>query len=189
MKATLKSSLLSLFIIAAMSCKQKEEAKKALNQNTSINKQDNNQPKYFYITLKAIFKKNDFVSVFYTQDQNEVFNANQVLTKEVEASTEIQDIIIEMPKEDYPYNIRLDLGSNKDQLSVVIDECVLHYGSKAFKIKAKDFPKYFNFNDGVVMNADSTSFTLKTYKSNNVDFYDPFIIGNDEMINVLMIEL
>lgn len=191
MKAILKSSLISLFIIGAMSCKQKEETKTASNQNQSTpsNSLETNKPKFFYVTLKAIFKESDLVQVFYTQSHNETFSSSQVLSKQVEPSSEIQDIVLEMPKEDYPYNIRIDLSNNKNQSAIKIQEFVLHYGNKNYKILAKDMTKYLIPNTGVEISSDSTIFNLKTHKHLGVEKFDPFMVGNDEMINVLMIEL
>src|SRR5690606_20749495 len=134
---------------------------KESDQSASEKTKETNKPKYFYLKLTALYKENDKVQVFYTQSHNEVFSANQVLNKQVQSNPEMQEIVFEMSKVDYPYNIRIDLSDNKDQASIIVKDCILYYGDYSFKIETKDFTKYFNFSAGVEMSSDSTRFNFK----------------------------
>jgi hypothetical protein len=127
--------------------------------------------------------------MYYRLYESDQYSGAEKITKEVIPNGNFQEIKFELKEQVYPYNIRLDLGENKEQPPVLIEECVLHYGNETFKIEGKDLNKYFHFNKGIEVNSDSTTFTLKTFKRGDVDIYDPFIRGNLKLNNVLETKL
>tara|TARA_R110002094_G_scaffold123798_3_gene118359 strand:- start:158 stop:541 length:384 start_codon:yes stop_codon:yes gene_type:complete len=127
--------------------------------------------------------------MYYLSEQSDEYSGERKIEKEVIPNGGFQEIKFELKEIVYPYNIRLDLGTNKEQPPVLIEECVLHYGNETFKIKGKDLNKYFHFNKGVEVNSDSLTFTLKTFKRGKIDIYDPFIRGNQALNKVLETKL
>ncbi|MEZ4792884.1 MAG: hypothetical protein R2783_05340 [Gelidibacter sp.] len=129
------------------------------------------------------------MQLYYLQENTESYTVDQVLTQEVTGSDQFQDVTFRMAPQNYPFNFRLDFGTNPDQSSIKIEECVLRYGNSKFVIKGKEFPDYFIFNQGVEMSSDSMTFRLKTFKEGNKNKYDPFLMGNLKLNDVLLKKL
>ncbi|WP_179337516.1 hypothetical protein [Winogradskyella ludwigii] len=128
----------------------------------------------FSLKLTAIVKEDDSFDVFYVQNENEKFTGKQIITTKVTGSDLEQDIYFKLPEGDYPYNLRLDLGVNKNQIDVTIIDLTMQYSDDKYKIIGKDLYKHFNFQDVLQMSPDSTK-----YKVSLKDKHDPFITGND----------
>ena len=172
-----------------MCCKEKslESANKP-----KINSEVTEKPKQaekFKIKLKGIFDKDDKFAMFYFENENEKYNAQQLVTTKVNSSDEIQEVYLEAPAKVYPMNIKLDFGSNKEQSSIEIYECVLEYKNKSYTIKGGELKKYFHFNDGIKMQSDSITFNLSTFKFRGKDIYNPYIRGKEKLTEVLDLEL
>lgn len=185
----LRFTVIVFITSVAISCKQNSDKKQKPNEDTDQRTEPelaNTEAAHFSITLKALIKKDDQLQVFYLQDQSETYSPNQMLLKDVIGKDSYQDIVIDMPMGDYPLNFRLDLGINKGQGSISISECVLNYGNKSFKINGNDMKSYFILNDGVEMGSDSQTFKLKMYKVEGADKYDPFLVGNQKLHEVLI---
>lgn len=145
--------------------------------------------KIFSLTLQAIVEKEDVFSLFYTQYKDENFGVDKIINAKVNPSDQIQEIKFELPEADYPYNIRLDFGSNPNQGSIIVSECDLKYFNSSYKIKGSELYKYFNFNDGIEMLSDSLTFKFKPVIYNLEEKFDPYIVGNDRCVNVLAHEI
>lgn len=142
-------------------------------------KVDNNS--FFSLKLRAIVKKDDLFELFYVQGENEIFSANYFVSTKVEGSELEQDIIFRIPLGDYPYNIKLDFGTNKEQGEVIILECILDYSKRKYRINGKELNKYFNFSEISQVPQDSTKYNISLSKNR----YDPYMIGNDGFKEVL----
>ncbi|RKE98827.1 hypothetical protein [Ichthyenterobacterium magnum] len=161
-------------------------------EDTKIDSEIIEKPKQeetFKLKLKGVFNKDDKFAMFYTESELEKFNPKKVVTTRFIGSEEIQEINLEAPSKVYPMNIMLDFGSNKEQTSIKIYECILKYKNKSFKIKGGDLKTYFNFNEGIKMQLDSLTFNFDLFKFHGKEVHNPYIIGKKKLTEVLDFEL
>lgn len=179
--------LLILVLLIFIGCKES----KSENTNDVKVKSEVNQTKKetFIVTLKGVFEKDDTFGLFYTENETEKFSADQLVTTKFSAQKGIQDIVLETPRGVYPLTFRLDFGSNREQSKIKIYECILNYEGNSYTIEGKNLKKYFTFNDGIKMESDSLTFSLKTFNFKGKDVYDPYIKGNKNLTEVLDFKL
>ena len=182
------SLLLCCMILFSMGCKQKTD-KQPLETVEEKILDSSESEKFFSLTLKAVVKEEDVFSLFYIQFEGEAYSGEKIINTKVYPSDEMQEIKFELPEADYPYNIRLDFGSNPSQENIIIAECDLNYFNSSYKIKGSELYKYFKFNGGVEMLADSLTFKLSTVIYDIGEKFDPYIVGNDRCVNVLQTEI
>ncbi len=189
----LKNGLLLLMVLMSISsCK--ENSAKNIN-NTELNQQaknDTNQKdelSNFSLTVRALFEKDDVIEIYFIQDNSENYTTNLMLLQEVKGSDQFQDVKFNLAPEYYPFNFRMDLGNNAQQNLIKIEGCTLQYGNSTYVINGKKLHDYFIFNDGVETHSDSMSFRLKTFKEGNIDKYDPFLMGNQNLNDVFLKKL
>lgn len=178
-----------LLCMSLCSCKEStrnnESSQKPIEGNSST--QTNSiGPANFSLTLEVLMEKDDHLQLFYIQESTENYSVDQMLTQDVKGSSKFQSIIFDMPSEFYPFNLRIDLGTNPEQSVIKINKCTLKYGDKKVDIKANEFKDYFFFNQGVEMTSDPTSFKLKTFKEGASNKYDPFLMGNQKLNTTLL---
>ncbi|GGG36611.1 hypothetical protein [Bizionia arctica] len=178
------SLLFCCFIFLNTACNQKTDKKPVESIEEDVIEKPELK-KVFSLTLNALVKEEDVFSLFYTQFEGEKFGVDQLIHTKVYPSDEIQEIKFELPESDYPYNIRLDFGSNPSQENIMITECDLKYSNSSYKIKASELYKYFNFNEGIEILQDSTTFKLKKFTDASGEKYDPYIVGNDRCVIIL----
>lgn len=186
MKPHLKVVLLFSLIITFGACKEKSKREQVPTKVVEKAVTKSIEDPYFFITLEALFEKDDQIQFFYLQDQSESYSPNQMILKEVKGSDTYQEVVIALPKESYPYNFRLDLSTNYEQTSVKVKRCVLNYGDRKFVINGENIQDYFTFNQGIAVGSDSQTFKLKTFKESGKDKYDPFMVGNLKLNEVLL---
>lgn len=191
MNLILKSTLFLFLVLTLNSCKQNSDKKDSDNQSLEQSSKDapNYEPAHFSLTLKVLIKEADLFQLFYIEENIESYSAQQVLSQEIVPNGDFQEITFDMPIENYPFNLRLDLGTNPMQSSIKIEECRLNYGTNEYVIKGSEFNDYFIFNGGVEMLSDSITFKLKSFKEGTIDKYDPFMMGNYKMNEVLLKKL
>lgn len=187
-----KITVLFFLVVSMNSCKQNSEKKSSDTQTVEQKRSENPEEKapiHFSLTLSALIQKNDNFQLFYIQENTSSYNVNQFLTREVSGSDQYQDITFDLPTEFYPFNLRLDFGTNPLQNSIQVEKCTLYYGSSDYVIKGSEMKDYFTFNEGVEILSDSTTFSLKTFKQGSIDKYDPFLMGNLKLNDVLLKKL
>lgn len=184
----MKYNLLVLFVVLFFAA-CKSEQKKIEKQNSGDSVIEKTKEPFFSLTIKAQFDKDDIIQCFYTQNEFEPFGIKQLITVPVKANLHMQNIKLDMPVNEYPYNIRLDLGTNKNQGTIKIEACILNYRSNDFVIRGSDLHKFFNFNEGVEMLKDSITFKLKPFMHNDIEKYDPYIVGNDGFVETLITKI
>ena len=143
----------------------------------------------FTFVLKAKVGQKDTFQIFYIQDPSEAYNDKEFVSVEVSPNDEFQNIEFRLPNNVYPHNLRLDIGVNKAQASIQIEKLTLIYKSGTYLIEGKDLPNYFFLNEGIVVDPGSSTFTLKTFEKNGSEVYDPYMVGNPELNNIIYSEL
>ncbi|MFI0429477.1 OstA-like protein [Mariniflexile sp. HMF6888] len=134
---------------------------------------------YFQVIINAKVKKNDNFQLFYTNDISKNFSETQSLIKIVIGQEEFQNIEFQIPNKEYPTNLRIDVGSNKDQNQLKIDSILLRYGGYEIFIPEHLIQKYFKYNDYIDLN--NYTYNLHTINKN----YDPFFTCTEDLITLL----
>ncbi len=184
MKTLIRNCKIIVLLLFIVSCgNEKKDNSKPQEEQQKVVEQ---KQKIFSLKLKALVKKDDIFQLFYLQGEEEIFSAEQVITVKIIGSDEYQDILFKLPEEDYPYNFRIDLGSDAEQSNVMISECILSYANTDFSIKGSDLKKFFIFNNHIQQSSlDSTSYDM----SKVGERYDPYIVGNKELIEALVTKI
>jgi hypothetical protein len=105
-------------------------------------------------------KKNDSIQVFYTTNGTINFNEIQSFWVKVKGANKNQTVVLPMPKDTIPQQIRIDFGRNLDQNEMVLNKIELVYKDKSFEMEGKDIYTYFWLNDGYAV-LDKKSGVLK----------------------------
>ena len=187
--------LMTIFLICfAFSCKDsKNVSKQDLELKTEPGvtplKKDNLSVEKFTLIIKGIITKEDNFQVFYIESEADSHTEQKSVWVKVSPSDYKQEIKFELPEGVYPKNLRIDLGNNKKQESITINELILKYKKYDFKIKGSDLLKYFKYNDEIKMLSDSLTFKFIPILYNGVEKYDPYMVGNKGLENLLLEEL
>lgn len=185
-----KGILFTVLLMSIGSCKE-NSAKNGVK--TEFDKEptsdSKNEPSNFLLTVSALVEKDDVFEIYFIQDNSEGYTTNQMLSQEVKGSDQIQDIKFQLASEYYPFNFRIDLGNNAQQELIKIESCTLQYGNSTYVINGNKLHHYFIFNDGVETLSDSITHRLKTFKEGNIDKYDPFLMGNQNLNEVFLRKL
>ncbi|WP_396177347.1 hypothetical protein [Flavobacterium sp.] len=133
----MKTKFLTTFIVIATifaSCK--EESSKTEEIAT---KEANN----FKVIVNVTIKKDDNLSLFYTEDGSTDFSQIQPLWVDVKGSDAAQDVVFNLPEDAMPTQIRLDFGINKEQETIIINKFSMYYSGKSFEAPGEQFYLYF----------------------------------------------
>lgn len=164
-KLIIASLLLS---VAFYSCKddKKSEAVKA-----------EEKPKTFDIALNMTVKQNDRFQLFYTDEATPGFEEKKSVWVDVKGSEKPQDIIFNLPEDEIPTNLRLDLGVNNKQPEMKFNSFSLSYFDKNFTLKDSSILQFFV--PGQIEFNKETS-TIKTNQGSAVA-YDPMLYPQDNL--------
>lgn len=114
----------------------------------------------FIIKADVVMKKNDSIQVFYTTDGSIDFNEIQSFWVKVKGANKNQTVVLPMPKDTIPKQIRIDFGRNRIQEDIVLNKIELTYKGNKFEMKGNDIYTYFWLNDGYAV-LDKKSGVLK----------------------------
>lgn len=102
----------------------------------------------FRINVDVVMKKNDSIQVFYTTNGTIDFNEIQSFWVKVKGANKNQTVVLAVPKDTIPNQIRIDFGRNRKQDDIVLNKIELVYKKNAFEMEGKDIYTYFWLNDG-----------------------------------------
>lgn len=114
----------------------------------------------FKVKADVVMKKNDSIQVFYTTNGTIDFNEIQSFWVKVKGANKNQTVVLPMPKDTIPKQIRIDFGRNRAQDDIVLNKIELVYKDKEFEMKGNDIYNYFWLNDGYAV-LDKKSGVLK----------------------------
>jgi hypothetical protein len=167
-------TLIAVFIAALtlISCKE-EKAKEA-----PVEKVDNT----FYITFNLVVPKDDNFQVYYNEDGSDSFPPENYVDLAIKGSEKPQEIVFKLPENALPASLRFDLGNNKEQGEIKINDFKMKYLDKVFLAKDVSFINYFWSNEQIEYIKDKA-----IAKSKPIDNqpYDPIFIATE----LLKIEL
>lgn len=183
----LNSIIVGLLIsITLFSCKNEDKKDSSQQDNYVAIEKPLLDKTIFTVTLNAVVKEDDSFQIFYKYDNEGPFEEKKSFFIEFKGSQEPQDIVFRLPKDEVPYFLRLDFGTNKEQKQVKINNFKIDYLGKTFEAKGKDFFNYFYSNDLVINDIENSTTTPIVSKDGN---YDPIFCsaeGLQKQIDLLL---
>lgn len=170
-----------VILISIVSCKNEEK----INSEPEIAVEKKN-PNVFTVTLNAIVPEDDSFQVYYKNDLESPFEEEKSLFVEFKGGNQSQDIVFNLPEDELPNYLRLDLGTNKQQKEITINNFKIEVFGKTFQANGKDFFNYFYNNELVKVDKEKSKVTPLTSKDGN---YDPIFSSEEGLknqINLLM---
>jgi hypothetical protein len=157
--------LLALTLLS--SCKGKEE------QTEKATK----EPEVFEVGFNLTFSKDDVFQLYYTEDGSLNFNDEMSIRLPQKGSENPQEVVFKMPNNVLPTNIRLDLGENPEQKSIVVNSMRLKFYDNVFEAKDSLVSRYFYLLENQVK-YDNKSSVISIVTPEGV-FYDPLMWSNE----------
>lgn len=100
----------------------------------------------FTATLKFVAKKSDDFCMLYTEDGTINFGEKGVW-KAIEGSENEQEVTFVLPADEYPTQLRFDLGMKKDQEDIIVKGIKLLYRGKTFEAYGSKFWSFFRADE------------------------------------------
>jgi len=98
----------------------------------------------FAFTVNAVVPKNDNFQLFYKEEaDSQAFSETSSVWVEVKGNEKPQDITFELPEDVVPAQFRLDLGTNKEQAPITINNCKVTFKDRKIDIQKAEFFTYF----------------------------------------------
>lgn len=166
----IKILLSALTVLFLMSCKNDGKEKETTEESGKL-------PETFNVSFNVTVKKDDTFQLYYTEDKTLNFGDAMSVKTLVKGSDLSQEILFKLPVDVVPTNIRLDLGDNKEQGSVVMHSMKLKYFNNIFEAKENLTKKYFYFQENQLKYDEATS-TL-TLVNTEGQTYDPLMWSNE----------
>lgn len=124
------------------------------------------------VSLNAIVDKDDTIQVFYRFDLNSDYNSMHVVNAIVKGSNVAQNINFDIPTDQKIADIRIDLGTNKDQEKIQIKNFNMQFEGRSFNAKDTLFFQYFYPNEFI--DYDRKTSTAKLQEKDGK--YDPIFM-------------
>ncbi|OYQ41556.1 hypothetical protein [Flavobacterium aurantiibacter] len=152
------SLFLAIFLLACKGEKQTEQV--------AVEKPVDSKVK---IVVDMIVPKDDSFQIFYTEDGTSVFNEEKSVRVNVKGQPTTQKIVFNFP-EDVAFSfLRFDVGENKEQQQMKIENFTVDYFGKKFEAKGNLFFQFFAPNEQLTVDMNGSTFVPK--KSGNI--HDP----------------
>ena len=166
--------LITLFIsaITLISCKD-DKTKEAPEEKVD---------KTFNITFNLIVPKDDNFQIYYNGDGSDSFSPESYVDVAVKGSKAPQEITFKLPEDVIPASLRFDLGSNKEQGEIKINDFKMKYLDKVFGAKDVSVINYFWNNPQIEYSKDKA---IAKPKPSENEPYDPIFMATE----LLKIEL
>lgn len=165
----MKNKFLTAILIASVtliSCKN-EKAKEEVKIE---------EDKSFNVSMNLIVPKDDNFQIYYNEDGSDLFTAEKYVDVAVKGSDNPQEIVFKLPEEAMPTSLRFDLGSNKEQGEVKINDFKMKYFDKQFIAKDTLFVYYFGNNPQIEYIRDKAIAKPKAIAN---ETYDPIFTGTE----------
>lgn len=97
----------------------------------------------FKVSLNLIAPKDDSLQVFFTEDQDGIYEEQNSVWAVVKGSDQEQVATFKLPSDVIPTHLRIDLGQNKEQKEIAIKNFKMEYLGQKFEVKDTMFYQYF----------------------------------------------
>lgn len=147
MKAIVLHTVIALLLLTG--CKKEKEAAAAGAAG-----------KHMQVKLEVVAEKDDNFSVYYTEDGSIDFSKEEPVWMPVQGSSKVQEVVFNLPEGVVPTQLRLDLGTNKEQEEVVLKKVSVVYFDQIFIVEGRDIFTFF-MADHTKCTVDITTGTIK----------------------------
>ena len=131
--------LLVALVLVVVSCKNEPK-----NQTNEVNNQEV-IANTFKVTINAVVKNNDDFCLLYTEDGS--LNFEKGIWKGVTGAENEQTIEFSLPENEFPTQLRLDLGKNPEQKDIIIKSMKFEYAGKSRELKEFELGVFFRADD------------------------------------------
>lgn len=140
----------------------------------------------FHISLLMEIEKDDVLEVYYIDDpKKQAFQSDKKIRKKVLGNTQNQEIQFNLPDKIKLHKFRIDLGENRNQKNIKIQEIKIGHKENVISIKDSLIPYFFDINNYLDLNNKNGDFKIQDKENKR----DPFIISNATLIKKMKIEL
>ncbi len=153
-------------ILLIMSCKNQ-----GLKNQEDVNISKIND--FLTIEIKARVLEDDIFEIYYAENLENTYMPEERVQANVRGSNEFQEIIFRFPDRVYPMKLRIDLGLNKNETDIEIEEIRLSTGDKNVKLSTEEIVQRFRLNKYISYSQETNSFRRKTING----IYDPIMLS------------
>lgn len=100
----------------------------------------------FKVTLGVIVKKDDNLSLFYTEDGSIDFKGEPIW-QGVKGNDGVQEVVYTLPEGVFPTQLRMDFGMNKDQEEMVLKSVLLEYKGNKKEFIGANLANFFRADE------------------------------------------
>lgn len=173
----MKFFLLGVFLLGTFVTIVSCDTKKSRNGESHSSATEDSISKGLVVTLEGVFAINDRFELFYSN--NQIFDGKRVIRNAVYGEPVLQKIIFEVPSNEKPEYLRIDLGSNAEQKIISIKNIKVQYNGKdVFEGDNEKYLQFFPENTTVSYIPNKLNFELKANLEGN---FDPILLSNDNL--------
>lgn len=143
-----------------------------------LKNQKDNKLENMQVVLTAKVLKDDFLQFFYWEKHESKFQIKNSVRLPVKGNSDFQKIVFQLPTIVDLYRIRLDIGENKKQEAVQIQQIKFIKEDEQITLGEAEFNRLFAANKYIEKKATNTFMGLEG-KSGERIFYDPYFISRD----------
>lgn len=140
-----------------------------------------------HIILRGIFKSDDLVEIYYTEDSLEEFSPEKMMSITVKGSEKEQTLTFSLPEKTYVTKIRLDISDNKIQQGISINSLQFLIGEYQLKVKKSNWSEYFIANNYIIIDKNTGEFSCKFIEENGLKNYNPYFVSSVKLIEKLQL--
>lgn len=119
----------------------------------------------FSVEFDVVAEKPDDFTVYYTETNTNEFSGDKAIWSGVKGNNVDEKVIIDLPEEIIPTNIRLDFGVKPDRKDVLLKNLKFTFYGNSFEVKGSDFFNYFVVREGVKTEINAANSTIKFIKT------------------------
>lgn len=140
----------------------------------------------FRVIIEGVFKSDDVILLFHTNDLSTGFKKAPVREK-VSGSNEEQTIVLTLPDDDFLVNFRLDISDNVKQEGIEINKVSFIEDEINVSFGKLELSKHLKGNEYIDLNPASGNIQLKSIKEGSIEKYNPYFVVTNEMIKKLSV--
>jgi hypothetical protein len=119
----------------------------------------------FSATFDVVCETKDDFTVYYTETGTNEFKGELAVWGGVKGGNIDEKIVIDLPEEIIPTNIRVDFGIKPDRKDVLLKKLKFDFYGNSFEIKGSDFFNYFVEREDDKTEVDPAAGTVKFIKT------------------------
>ncbi|WP_395066899.1 hypothetical protein [Flavobacterium sp.] len=170
-----KIFLIALTSTTLFSCKNEEKKVEAAPEENT-----------FVVTANMNVKEDDNFQIYYMETPGEPLDPNKYVSVSVKGKETPQDVVFKLPKDVVLADLRFDLGDNKKQKEIKLNNFKFEYLNKSFIVKDSLVDFYFGYNEQVVLDKKTGTATIKEIANQQ---HDPLLLAkptlNDELVKLI----